>query len=72
MSIAYGPRTTSDDFADSLRTERYYERPIDEVEADLDAEEAALADDLWAEEWAAEADAELRWEQARDERGGSW
>lgn len=46
------------DFQDSLRTDRFYDRPTAQVEADLDAEEADLVDDLWADELAAEADAE--------------
>lgn len=58
----------SEDFQDSLRTEAFYERPIAQVEADLDAEEADLADDFWAaEEAALEDEAERLADYARDE-----
>ncbi len=58
----------SEDFQDSLRTERFYERPTAQVEADLDIEETDLADDLWAAEEAALADeAERLADYARDE-----
>lgn len=57
-----------EDFQDSLRTEAFYERPIEQVEADLDIEEADLADDLWAaEEAALEDEAERLADIARDE-----
>jgi hypothetical protein len=63
----YGPATNTEDYTDSLRTDAFYDRPIELVEADLDDEETALAIDLWAAEHIAEAQAEYWADVARDE-----
>ena len=56
------------DYSDALRTEkRDEERELAIAEAALDREERELAEDLWADEWAAEDALEARRDMARDE-----
>ena len=62
----------SADAQDSLRTDRFYDRPARDVETDLDDEEVALADDLWADEYAAEELSERLADTARDEMVGDF
>ena len=46
--------SASEDFRDATRTERFYDRAPEVVDADLDVEEAELAEDLAADEVATE------------------
>jgi hypothetical protein len=58
---------SSEDFRDATRTDAFYDRAPEAVEADLDAEEADLVEDMSADEDRAADLAELHADWRRDD-----